>query len=112
MKRVLLLLGSLTLAIGLLLPQPVLADDDDYETDALYAEGDPPVVPHKMEANASGEACLVCHLEGKNGAPPSPHAVRIDCVQCHVQGEITAKIEKVRGKKASHKKKKQHKEDE
>jgi len=112
MKRILLLLGALSLAVGLLLPQPVLADDDEYEKDALYAEGNPPVVPHKMEPNASGEACLACHLEGKNGAPPSPHAVRIDCVQCHVQGEIIAKKDKTREKRESHKKKKKHKEDE
>lgn len=110
MKRFLLSVAALPLAVVLLLSQPVLAEDDEYEKDARYAEGTPPVVPHSMEANATGEACLVCHLEGKNGAPLSPHAVRVDCVQCHVQGEIKVKIEKLH-KKDSHKKKK-HKEGE
>lgn len=97
MKRSLLPLLAVCLAAGLLLPHPVLAEEEDYENDARYAEGNPPVVPHKMEPNATGSACLVCHLEGKNGAPLSPHAVRIDCVQCHVQGEI--KERKESGKK-------------
>lgn len=93
MKRSLLPIFALCLTAGLLLPHPVKADGEDYENDARYAEGNSPVVPHKMEVNATGDACLVCHLEGKNGAPLSPHAVRIDCVQCHVQGEIKERKE-------------------
>ena len=102
MKRYLLPLTAAALSIFLLTPAVVMSDDDeDYEKDAKYAEGDPPMVPHKMETNATGDACLACHLDGKNGAPLSPHAVRIDCVQCHGQGEIKEK------KNADKKKKKQ-----
>jgi len=104
MKRYLLPLAA---AFSLLLPIVALASaDDDFEKDAQYAEGNPPMVPHKMEPGATGAACLVCHLEGKNGAPPSPHAVRIDCVQCHGQGEIRAK--KAAFKQLKFKTKKKH----
>jgi nitrate reductase cytochrome c-type subunit len=102
MKRVLFPLVAVSLTAGLLLPFSVMADEDDYEKDARYAEGTPPVVPHKMDVNATGDACLVCHLEGKNGAPVSPHSVRIDCVQCHVQGEIKEKKESRKKKQKKH----------
>lgn len=105
MRHSLLLLTALALATALLLPQIVRADDDDYEKDAQYAEGTPPMVPHKMETNATGDACLVCHLEGKNGAPLSPHAVRLDCVECHGQGEIKEMKPDKKSKKHSEKKK-------
>lgn len=98
MKRYLLFLAAAAL---LCIPAIASADDEAIEKDAAYAEGDPPMVPHKMVPGTTGEACLVCHLEGKNGAPLSPHAVRIDCVQCHAQGEIREP------KKAEKKKKKQ-----
>jgi len=105
MKRYLLPLAAAVLLVLMLTPAVVSADDDDaYEKDAAYAEGNPPMVPHKMEPYTTGDACLVCHLEGKNGAPISPHAVRIDCVQCHAQGEIKAK------KRSGDKKKKKRKD--
>ena len=104
MRYFLLLLATLLFAATLLLPQVVRADDDEYEKDARYAEGTPPMVPHKMETNATGEACLVCHLEGKNGAPLSPHAVRVDCTECHGQGEIKEKKSDKKRKKHSEKK--------
>jgi len=105
MKRCLPTLAAAALSVALLVPVLAFADvDDDFEKDALYAEGVPPMVPHRMEPGATGEACLVCHLEGKNGAPLSPHAVRIDCVQCHAQGEIKEK------KKAKKKKKRKEAE--
>lgn len=92
MKRYLPSLVAFALFVLLIAPVPAFTDDaDDLEKDALFAEGTPPVVPHRMEPGTTGDACLVCHLEGKNGAPLSPHAVRIDCVQCHVQGEIKEK---------------------
>ena len=85
---------------------PALADEEeDYEKDARYAEGTPPMVPHRIEENATGESCLVCHLAGKNGAPLSPHSVRLDCTGCHGQGEIK---EKKPEKKKLDKTKKQH----
>jgi hypothetical protein len=105
MKRYLPALVAAALSVLLLAPALAIADDvEDFEKDAAFAEGVPPMVPHRMEPNATGDACLVCHLEGKNGAPLSPHAVRVDCVQCHAQGEIKEK------KKAVAKKKKKQKE--
>jgi nitrate reductase (cytochrome), electron transfer subunit len=104
MKRYLLPLAAAALSVSLFAPALAFAAyDGNFEKDAAYAEGTPPMVPHRMEPNATGEACLVCHLEGKNGAPITPHATRLDCVQCHVQGEIKEK------RKAT-KKKKQQKE--
>ena len=95
MRHFSLLISLLCLVGSLLMPQVILADDDEaYEKDAQYAEGSPPTVPHEMKPGETGDACLSCHLEGKKGAPLSPHAVRIDCVQCHVQGEIKRKSSK------------------
>src|SRR5690349_5854681 len=92
MQRYLLPLTAVALSVFLLVPVFAYADDnEEFERDAAYAEGNPPMVPHWMEPGATGDACLVCHLEGKNGAPVSPHAVRLDCVQCHAQGEIKEK---------------------
>jgi len=104
MKRYSLAVVATVLSCLFSAPINAGADDDEYEKDARYAEGTPPMVPHKMETNATGEACLVCHLEGKNGAPLSPHAVRIDCVGCHGQGEIKEKKADKKRKKHSEKK--------
>jgi cytochrome c-type protein NapB len=98
MKTILrLLFAALCL---LTLAFPALADDqgDDLESDARHAEGAPPTIPHRVDANATGEACLRCHRTGTGGAPVTPHPDRLDCVQCHVQGEVSAKEEK-KGKK-------------
>jgi hypothetical protein len=105
MIRYFLAVVTTVLSCVLFIPFIAGADDDEYEKDARYAEGTPPMVPHKMEPNASGKSCLVCHLEGKNGAPLSPHAVRIDCVECHGQGEIKEKKADKKRKKHSEKKK-------
>jgi len=104
MKRYLLPLTAAALSMLLLTPAARADDDEAYEKDAVYAEGNPPMVPHKMAPDTTGDACLACHLEGKNGAPLSPHAVRIDCVQCHGQGEIKEK------KRIADKKKKKQKD--
>lgn len=82
------LLRCLGVAVWLfVLALPVLADEkrEDYESDARYAEGTPPMVPHRIDGKTS-EACLVCHRTGVNGAPISPHPIRLDCTQCHGQG--------------------------
>ena len=78
-----------TFAWLLLLTLPAVAAErgEDYENDARYAEGTPPMVPHRID-DQTGEACLACHLSGLNNAPLSPHPVRLDCTQCHGQGEI------------------------
>ena len=84
---------------------PVLADGnvEDYEKDARYAEGTPPMVPHRIDEK-TGEACLACHREGLNGAPVSPHPIRLDCTECHGQGETTVKLNDSKHEKKSKKK--------
>jgi cytochrome c-type protein NapB len=97
-----LLLRLLVPIACLMIPAlPVMAAEmqQDYESDAHFAEGTPPMVPHPIN-DMTGDACLACHLSGKNGAPLSPHPVRLDCTQCHGQGEIK---EKKPGKKKHHK---------
>lgn len=107
MKTVLRLLICSFCLVALALP--VAADDkeDDYETDARYAESAPPMIPHKVEGNATGESCLACHGSGLHGAPLTQHPERLDCTQCHGQGEIKAKKSGAKGKKI-----KKHKEGE
>jgi nitrate reductase cytochrome c-type subunit len=51
---------------------------------AREAEDAPPLIPHQVSEDANGEACLVCHKGGANGAPITPHAMRLNCTQCHV----------------------------
>jgi cytochrome c-type protein NapB len=84
---------------------PVLADEkgEDYEKDARYAEGTPPMVPHRIDDKTSS-ACLACHGTGLNGAPVSPHPIRLDCTQCHGQGEFTEKKNSSKHDKKSKKK--------
>jgi len=86
---------------------PAFADgkSDDYGKDAQYAEGTPPMVPHPID-NRTGEACLACHRTGLNGAPVTPHPIRLDCTQCHGQGEITVKLNDSKPDKKSRKAKK------
>ncbi|PLX79958.1 MAG: hypothetical protein C0614_07535 [Desulfuromonas sp.] len=47
--------------------------------------GDPPLIPHEVEASDGGEECLGCHEDGED-APKIPdwHAALTDCRQCHV----------------------------
>ena len=86
---------------------PALAgESDDYEQDARYAEGTPPMVPHST-AGMTSESCLACHRTGLNGAPVSPHPVRLDCTQCHGQGEIKAGKGASKSEKKSKKKSKE-----
>lgn len=91
MKMLFRCLVAFTCLFALALPALAYGMENDYAKDAEYAEGTPPMVPHPVD-NKTGEACLACHLTGLNGAPPTPHAVRLDCTQCHGQGEITVKL--------------------
>lgn len=85
MKMLLRCLALIALAAALLIPVGSFADEaQDYEADARFAEGSPPTIPHHIEDKADGEACLVCHRMGLNGAPLCPHQVRITCTECHV----------------------------
>jgi len=88
MKNVTRLLLSLVFLLALAVPALSDEIEDELEKDAREAEGVPPMIPHRVDANATGEACLTCHRTGTNGAMPTPHPMRLDCVQCHAQGEI------------------------
>lgn len=89
MKQFTRYLAALLLACSLWLPVAAHADDrEDYGSDARYAEGTPPTIPHRIQDTANGEYCLGCHRTGLKGAPLCPHPVRLTCTQCHVPGEV------------------------
>jgi nitrate reductase cytochrome c-type subunit len=83
-----LLLRSLVVAsTALFLSLPMTgqcAETQDFDALAREAEDAPPLIPHQVSEDANGEACLVCHKGGANGAPITPHAMRLNCTQCHV----------------------------
>lgn len=101
MKRTVRLL-MLMICIGAFAAPVFAENEENLEKDAQLAEGMPPVIPHKVDVNATGESCLVCHKGGLKGAPITSHAMRMDCVQCHVQGEFkeTKPEKKVKAKKS------------
>nr|WP_183362094.1 hypothetical protein [Geomonas limicola]GFO69519.1 hypothetical protein GMLC_30980 [Geomonas limicola] len=89
MKNVLVALAALALiapgASAALAAQPA-----DFDAQAQFAEGNPPVIPHKIVDNAKGESCLTCHLDlsGASKAPLCPHPVRVYCTSCHVRSDL------------------------
>lgn len=90
MKKFLRLLAMVTLAATMLLPVVALAEEpENLEADAKFAESAPPVIPHAIADNANGETCLACHRTGLNGAPPTPHPIRVNCTQCHVRSDLS-----------------------
>jgi nitrate reductase cytochrome c-type subunit len=55
------------------------------DADARFAEGNPPVIPHAVADDATGQECLDCHWPGgKVTAPLTSHPLRVSCTQCHV----------------------------
>lgn len=75
----------------LVLPVAATAEEaGNYAKDAEYGEGTPPMIPHRVKDTSDGKYCLVCHGSGTNGAPMSPHPVRLYCTGCHGQGEVKA----------------------
>lgn len=76
-------------------PEPNLA------ADARLAPDNPPVIPHAVMPEQDGEACNTCHRTGLKKAPPTSHPERLNCTQCHVQGEV--KKEKKAGRKGKKK---------
>lgn len=92
MKR--MYLASLVVALSLFpLASLSLAEDEPVPTEkeVMQAEGVPPLIPHppyQVKGKEGDGACLVCHEEGIKNAPPTPHAERRGCTQCHVQGEV------------------------
>lgn len=80
---------------------PVFADAPplpDYAADARQSPDNPPLIPHKVKPDQNGEACNVCHREGVKHAPPTDHPERLNCMQCHVQGEVKKDAAKDRNK--------------
>lgn len=78
----------------------VLAQEpESYEIDAKMGSGDPPTVPHTIPDGTTSRSCLGCHKTGMNGAMETSHPERLDCTQCHVQGDIFAPVipHKIRG---------------
>ncbi|HJV33606.1 hypothetical protein [Geomonas sp.] len=64
---------------------PALAADahPNYDADARFAEGNPPLIPHRIDEGMKAPQCLGCHMPpGK--ATLCPHPVRIACTQCHL----------------------------
>lgn len=110
MKLLFRYLVSLACLCALALPAVADENGEDYEKDARYGEDTPPMVPHRID-NKTGEACLACHLSGLNGAPITPHPVRLDCTECHGQGEIKAQISESKHDKKSRKHNKEIRKD-
>ena len=89
MKMLLQLLAVVSLTAVMALPLAAFADEpENLEADAKYAENEPPVIPHRIADNATGEVCLACHRTGLKGAPITPHPVRVYCTQCHVRSDL------------------------
>lgn len=106
MKMLFRCLVSLACLFALTVPVSADEKEDDFDKDARYAEGTPPMVPHRIDDKTS-ESCLACHRTGLGGAPVSPHPVRLDCTQCHGQGEIKVKKSDSKHEKKSRKKQKE-----
>lgn len=60
------------------------------EQEIRQAEGEPPVIPHRVKDTDIAGDCLKCHEKGKKGAPVTSHPERKSCTQCHVRGEVKA----------------------
>ncbi|GFO57117.1 hypothetical protein GMSM_41240 [Geomonas sp. Red276] len=68
---------------------PLLAAADNLDADARFAEGNPPVIPHRIQDDATAKECLGCHWPpGK--ATYTPHPLRTACTQCHVRSVVDA----------------------
>jgi cytochrome c-type protein NapB len=90
MKMFLRCLAAAALAAVISLPVALFAEEpENFEADARSAENEPPVIPHPVADNATGKDCLVCHKTGLNGAPMSPHPLRVNCTQCHVRSDLS-----------------------
>ena len=103
MKMLFRCLVAVACFFALSLPAFADGNSDDYGKDAQYAEGTPPMVPHRIDDKTSA-SCLGCHRDGLNGAPQTPHPERLDCTQCHGQGEVTVKKSDSKQDKKSKKK--------
>ena len=89
MKKSFAAIAALALAAVMGVSFAVAAEPAGYDADARIAEGNPPVIPHKIVDNATGKSCLSCHL-AEDRAPLCPHPDRIYCTSCHVRSELGA----------------------
>lgn len=84
------------LAVAVLMSVPafpalaIAAEGVPTEQEIRQAEGEPPVIPHRVKETDIAGDCLKCHEKGKKGAPVTSHPERKSCTQCHVQGEVRA----------------------
>ncbi|NVN89286.1 MAG: hypothetical protein HXX11_01670 [Desulfuromonadales bacterium] len=60
----------------------------DYAADAQRSSDNPPLIPHAVKPDQNGAACTICHRTGVRNAPVSDHPERLNCTQCHVQGDV------------------------
>lgn len=91
MKRIVQLLTTVGVVASLALFAPVFADEQpepDLAKDAAQGGGLPSAVPHLMNPGEDGEACNTCHRNGVKKAPITSHPERLNCTQCHFQGEV------------------------
>ncbi|CAH2031863.1 hypothetical protein [Trichlorobacter ammonificans] len=91
MKRMVQLVTTLGMVASLALLAPAFANEQpelNLAKDASEAPGTPMAVPHVMKPGEDGEACNACHRSGVGKTPPTSHPERLNCTQCHVQGEV------------------------
>lgn len=90
-RRSQLFLVSLTLGLLVLILsacQAVVTADQSVDRGLVpdqTSTGNPPLIPHEVDASDGGEECLGCHKDGDD-APMIPdwHATLTDCLQCHI----------------------------
>jgi hypothetical protein len=101
MKKLLATIAALSLMLVLGASLSVAAETSGFDADARFAEGSPPVIPHKIVDNATGESCLACHLKVGSKATLCPHPVRTYCTSCHLRSSLEAPAQApAKGKKA------------
>lgn len=54
------------------------------EREIRRSEGEPPLIPHRVNDADTARECLRCHETGKKGAPVTSHPERKACTQCHL----------------------------
>lgn len=89
MKKMVRLVTTLGMVVSLALISPVFANEPepDLAKDAAQGTGLPMAVPHAMKPGEDGEACNTCHRTGIKKTPITSHPERLNCTQCHVQGD-------------------------
>lgn len=90
MKKMVRLVTTLGMVASLAFISPAFANEPelDLAKDAAQGGGLPSAVPHAMKPGEDGEACNTCHRTGIKKAPPTSHPERLNCTQCHFQGEV------------------------